>query len=199
MIALPELPIRPTPAPPKSNLVDELQKTVSASRLNCWLQCRLKFCFRYIQQISKPPTAALYVGSVVHAVLKAWNKARWRKEPFQTEVFKHLFDTEWQENQKGVKVKWGDEEAGERTQAWSLLETYFHETPIKANERPEAVEVPVEANLASHGLPRLIGIIDLVRAGGRIVDFKTARPDPPDRKGAASKRGAAQWLCRALS
>ncbi len=180
MIALQEPPI--TASPPKPSLVDELQKTVSASRLNCWLQCRLKFFFRYILQITKPPTAALYVGSVVHAVLKAWNKARWRKEPFQTEVFKQVFDAEWQDNQKGATVKWGDEEAGERTQAWSLLETYFLETPIKANERPEAVEVPVEADLASHGLPRLIGIIDLVRAGGRIVDFKTAGQTPQTEK-----------------
>jgi len=180
MIALQELPL--ASSPPKANPLDELQKTVSASRLNCWLSCRLKFRFRYLQQISKPPTAALYVGTVVHAVLKAWNKARWRKEPFQTEVFKKLFDTEWQESQKNTTVKWDGEESSEKTQAWSLLETYFLETPIKANERPEAVEVPVEADLSSHGLPRLIGIIDLVRAGGRIVDFKTAAQTPQPEK-----------------
>ena len=54
------------------------------------------------------------------------------------------------------------------------------ETPIKANEKPEAVEVSVEADLAAHGLPKLIGVIDLVRAGGRIVDFKLVgkTPDP---------------------
>ncbi len=42
------------------------------------------------------------------------------------------------------------------------------------------MEVAVEADLAKHGLPRLIGIIDLVRAGGRIVDFKLVgkTPDP---------------------
>jgi hypothetical protein len=32
-----------------------LQKTISASRLGLWLQCRLKFYFRYIAQIQKPP------------------------------------------------------------------------------------------------------------------------------------------------
>ena len=40
--------------------VSTLQKTVSASRLNCWLQCRLKFFFRYVLKIAKPkavPTA----------------------------------------------------------------------------------------------------------------------------------------------
>ncbi len=58
------------------------------------------------------------------------------------------------------------------------LEHYFIETPIKADERPEAVEVPVEADLAKHGLPTLIGIIDLVRSGGRIVDFKLVGKTP---------------------
>ena len=32
--------------------------------------------------------------------------------------------------------------------------------------RPEGVDVSVEADIHQHGLPRLIGILDLVRAGG---------------------------------
>jgi hypothetical protein len=43
---------------------------------------------------------------------------------------------------------------------------------------PEAVEVPVEADLSKHGLPILIGVLDLVRAGGRIVDFKSTGKTP---------------------
>ena len=51
---------------------------------------------------------------------------------------------------------------------------------VPADEKPEGVEVSVEADLCSHGLPRLIGVLDLVRSGGRIVDFKTSArsPDP---------------------
>ena len=41
----------------------------------------------------------------------------------------------------------------------------FAETPIKADEKPEAGEAAVEADLSQHGLPTLIGIIDLIRAG----------------------------------
>src|ERR1035438_4929805 len=43
---------------------------------------------------------------------------------------------------------------------------------------PEAVEVPVEADLSKHGLPTLLGVLDLVRAGGRIVDFKSTGKTP---------------------
>ena len=161
---------------PKGNPIETLQKTVSASRLNCWLQCRLKFFFRYVEQITKPPTPALHVGSVVHLVLQAWNMARWRKQAFELQRFKSLFDKGWVD--QPAKINWEDEETAHKTGAWSLLEVYFMETPIKANEMPEAVEVPMETDLSKHGLPTLIGILDLVRAGGRIVDFKTAGKTP---------------------
>ena len=91
MIAAVEpVPVTSRPSPqPRS--IETLQKTVSASRLNCWLQCRLKFFFRYVEQITKPQTPALHVGSVVHLVLQAWNMARWRKQAFELENFKNLF------------------------------------------------------------------------------------------------------------
>jgi hypothetical protein len=178
VIATLEAPAQVVSQPEPKRSLEELQRTVSASRLNCWLQCRLKFFFRYVLQIARPTSASMYVGSISHQVLQNWNRARWRKEPFQTEKFKTLFDTQWTEEQKSTKVKWDDDEADERASAWKTLEHYFLETPIKADEKPEAVEVPVEADLSSHGLPRLIGILDLVRAGGVIVDFKVTGKTP---------------------
>lgn len=167
------------PVQPKQDPIKALLQTISASRLNCWLQCRLKFKFRYLDQITKPPTPSLHVGSVAHLVLKAWNMARWKKQEFQVERFRKVFEEGWTDH-KGID--WDGEEASHRSGAWALLEAYFLETPIKAPELPEAVEVPVEADLSKHGLPTLIGILDLVRSGGRIVDFKTSgkTPNPED-------------------
>ena len=156
--------------------IERLQKTVSASRLNCWLQCRLKFFFRYVLKITKPKTAALHYGSVVHLVLQQWNMSRWRKQPFEISKLKQVFETGWLD--QGSKINWDGEEPEQKQSAWSVLEKYFTDTPIKANELPEAVEVPVEADLSKHGLPILIGVLDLVRAGGRIVDFKSAGKTP---------------------
>jgi putative RecB family exonuclease len=161
-------PVEPVP-------IENLQKTVSASRLNCWLQCRLKFCFRYVLKISKPKTTALHYGSVVHLVLQAWNLARWRKQPFELAQLKRVFDTGWADQ---GQIEWDGEEAEQKASAWNVLEKYFADTPIQASELPEAVEVPVEADLTKHGLPVLIGVLDLVRAGGRIVDFKSAAKTP---------------------
>ena len=135
----------PAPATPqaKVNPIETLQKTVSASRLTTFLQCRLKFYFRYVQQISKPKTPSLHVGSVVHLVLQGWNMARWRKQAFNRDNFKALFEEGWKDQPPGIK--WDGEEAGEKNTAWSVLEMYFAQTPIKANEMPEAVEVPMES------------------------------------------------------
>jgi len=171
MIALVESGVgskEPTP-------VQMLQKTVSASRLNCWLQCRLKFFFRYILKITKPKTPALHYGSVVHLVLQQWNMARWRKQPFEITKLRQVFDAGWQDQ---GQIDWEREEPDQKTSAWAVLEKYFTDTPIKPNELPEAVEVPVEADLSIHGLPTLIGVLDLVRSGGKIVDFKSTGKTP---------------------
>ncbi len=60
----------------KPRSLDELRATVSASRLNTWLSCRLKFYFRYVLGLTQPRTAALYVGHTVHGVLKVWHQAK---------------------------------------------------------------------------------------------------------------------------
>jgi putative RecB family exonuclease len=179
--AVDQVQSHPAPAStPKASPIEILQRTVSASRLNCWLSCRLKFFFRYIQEITKPPTPSLHVGSVVHLVLQQWNMARWKRQAFELQRFRKVFDDGWAD--QPAKIDWDNEEPAQMNTAWSLLETYFTETPIKANELPEAVEVPVETDLSKHGLPTLIGVLDLVRAGGRIVDFKTSAktPSPED-------------------
>jgi CRISPR/Cas system-associated exonuclease Cas4 (RecB family) len=172
----------PVSKPPhRGRSVEQLMATVSASRLGCWQQCRLKFYFRYVVSIPKRATAALHIGKVVHRVLQAWNMARWRGQPLNNEGFKQLFDNDWKERQDRSAINWDGEETDEQNKTWTLVQTYFAETPVGANERPEAVEVPMEAELPG-GLPKLVGIIDLVRSGGRIVDFKTSAKTPDAEK-----------------
>lgn len=158
--------------------VEALQQTVSASRLSLFIQCRLRFFFRYVLKLEKPKAPALHVGSSVHSALKAWNKARWRKTPLTGEQLQQAFLLSWQ-NEEHAAVQWDEDEEKHRNIAWGLVETYLRETPIPLNSAPDAVEVPVEADLSGHGLPRLIGVLDLVQSG-TIVEFKTAAstPDP---------------------
>jgi len=64
----PKKPASPVPA-------DDLTNVVSASRLNCFHSCRLKFYFRYVLELVKPGSAALFVGKAVHAALQQWSTA----------------------------------------------------------------------------------------------------------------------------
>lgn len=174
------------PAPPATvseKSTEELVQHVSASRLNTFHQCRLKFYFRYVLGIQKQKSSALHVGTTVHAVLQAWNRARWKKQSVTTDDLHNVFEKSWREEQVDAPVNWdGDDEAKEMDAAWNLLRSYFSQNVIPHDEKPEGVEVPVECDLSQHGLTRLVGIIDLVRRGGRIVDFKTSATTPnPDR------------------
>ena len=161
-----------------AEIIQHLQKEVSPSRLNLFLQCRLKFWFRYVAGLTKPKTAALHVGSAVHSVLKAWNKARWKSQPLTlTELFTE-FSKAWEED----PVQWADgAEEEEKKTGWRLVETYIRESKIPESLKPDAVEVSVEADLRAHGLPKLIGILDLVQSG-TIIDYKTSSTTPNAEK-----------------
>jgi len=43
------------------------------------------------------------------------------------------------------------------------VEPYIRESNISPGTKPDAVEVPVETDLHQHGLPTLIGVLDLVQ------------------------------------
>ena len=91
-VAQPVNGLSPTHQQPKPNRIEILLKSVSASRLSAFLTCRLKFYFRYVVQIKKAQTPALFFGDVVHSVLRAWSMARWKREQFEVEKFKTLFE-----------------------------------------------------------------------------------------------------------
>src|SRR4051812_33064749 len=135
-------------AMPADRPLDRLLRTVSASRLNTFHQCRLKFYFRYVARIPKPPSPALHVGRVLHSVLQEWNKARWRKEPFSLEQAKLLFQARWSTEQENGCPDFKGGEATEQAAAWNVLTAYFAQTPISSDETPEGVEVTVETDLA---------------------------------------------------
>ena len=133
MNALADAP--PAQAGAPSARIEELKKTVSASRLNCWQTCRLKFYFRYVLRIKRPKSAALFIGSMVHLVLQQWNLARWRNIPFKLDSMRGTFDTKWTEGQKEQPIDWEGEEPAEKQSSWGLLDMYFKQTPIPADEK----------------------------------------------------------------
>lgn len=165
----------PAPQTPDER-VEQLKQTVSPSRLSLYLQCRLKFFFRYVVKIQKAKTPALHVGTSVHAVLKAWNKARWKQSPLTLKQLHDEFTKAWTDMEEPVQWEDGEEDEEKKT-SWRLVETYMRESKIPPTLKPDAVEVPVEADLKEHGLPKLVGVLDLVQ-NRTIIDFKTSGQTP---------------------
>ena len=137
-------------------IIEALQRTVSASRLSLFLQCRLKWFFRYVLKLSKPKTPSLHLGNSVHTVLKSWNKARWLQQPLSLKEVHENYLQAWADTTEG-SVNWepGEEEE-DKTTGWRLCDTYIRQGASMALNKPDAVEVSIEADLARHGLPRLI-------------------------------------------
>ena len=156
-----------------------LAEPVSASRLNTFHSCRLKFYYRYVMKLKKPSSPALQLGKAVHSVLQEWSKRRWLGKPADAATLQEGFLGHWAKGleESHVEFKAGEEEQ-EQAKAWSVVEMYLRDTPIPLDEKPEAVEVAATADLSLHGLPTLYGIIDLIRPNGLIVDFKTAASTP---------------------
>jgi putative RecB family exonuclease len=177
----------PAPAPPGTRAEEQvlvnLQSTVSASRLTLFLQCRLKFYFRYVLGLPKPKTPALHVGHTVHAVLESWHKARWLGRHLSLKELHDTHEALWSD-QRARSVDWSGKDAeAQKLTAWRLCETYLRQCGLDPDIKPDGVEVSVEADLAAHGLPRLIGILDLVQQG-RIIEYKTVASSPHPEKAA---------------
>jgi putative RecB family exonuclease len=168
----------------EKDIIAGLQKIVSSSRLGTFLQCRLKFYFRYVAQIKKAKTAALFLGNAVHETLKAWNKTRWKENRLLSLKELHdEFSKAWAEQSKEEPVNWEGEEEAEKLTGWRLLETYMRQYGLYLSIKPEAVEVPIEADLVNHGLPKLVGVLDLVQQR-RVVDYKTSGTTPKEEQAA---------------
>ncbi|BDS05256.1 hypothetical protein NT6N_02960 [Oceaniferula spumae] len=151
---------------------------ISASRLSCWQQCRRKHYFRYVANIPSEPSPAMHLGKVVHATLQQWNLWRWDRKPYTMNDLHAAFFHSWEKEQVENTVPWkSDKEHDDlRDKAWELVTAYLDAAVIEEDEDIAGVEVRLEAEI--EGLPTVIGIVDLVRGGGRIVDFKTAAKSP---------------------
>lgn len=168
---------------------------LSASRLKMFQECRLKFYFKYVEQIPMEATPALFIGKVTHALLQRWNLNRWRGLPADPQSLHPVFLELWKQTQP-KELEWEGQEEKSREKTWDMIQFYLAQSPVPLDEKPEAVEVLVERDLDAHGLPPLKGVIDLVRKGGVIVDFKTTARTP--EQGMAAHQNEVQLGCYAL-
>ena len=139
--------------PQGQRTIAERTKTISASRLSIWQRCRLQFYFRYVAGIQKSAPPALHIGTTLYTVLQQWNLTRWHGRQLDVQELREIFSRAWMVWQDGEQINWEGKEEVVKSATWDLIQLYLCETPIAPDEKPEAVEVGVEADLSGHGLP----------------------------------------------
>lgn len=181
MIALPDPTRNGTPPEPMEARGGDPLEYVSVSRLKGFLTCRLRFHFEKVLAIAKPVSPALHFGRAVHAALQQFNKSRWRGGDTSEAAVIAAFAESFANPELGQPVEWSDaDEPGElRVKGENLLRAFLAAGVHPLDEKPMGVEVAVEADHPSLALP-LFGVLDLVKADRRVVDYKTCASTPGD-------------------
>ena len=110
---------------------------LSASQINTYLGCSLKYKYSYIDEIPKPfKPAALALGSALHSALE-WLHKKWQngEEPNMEEVW-NIFEADWYaQSKKEILFKNYDTAEDVLNEGKNLLGVYYQDaTEIKRIE-----------------------------------------------------------------
>ena len=163
---------------PEKKSTDPLEY-VSASRLKNFLSCRLRFYFEKVLALPRPLSPNLHFGKAVHAAIQHYNKARWRGGDASEPAVLSAFADAFAHPENNVAVNWDEpeEEAELKAKGELVLAAFLAHQQHLIEPQPMGVEVKVTAELPWLALP-LLGIIDLVKADRRAVDYKTIGATP---------------------
>jgi putative RecB family exonuclease len=151
---------------------------LSASQINLYLACPVKYRLRYIDQV--PPafkSSSLVLGSAVHSAIE-WLQNQWLagERPAEEELLS-IFQADLEaQTLEEVHFRPREDAASLRKTGSDLLKLYFLETEAKS---PRAAEQPFEVELVHPKTGEILdvplhGWIDLIENDGTIVEIKTA-------------------------
>jgi len=115
----------------------------------------------------------------VHAALQHWNRTRWMGAPAARDEVVLSFLAAFHDSGEKEWV------SGESKDVWDkqtaigtkVIEAYLASGIHAADEAPIGVEVRLQESIEGIPVP-LLGIVDLVQRGNRIVDYKTTATRP---------------------
>ena len=163
---------------------------ISHAQLSLYLQCPLKYAFRYIDGI-KPVAipSSMAFGRSIHRAIASFYETAQEGESFRLKAWLRVFEEDWKVTQETEEIQYGKGEDYETLlkQGKDLLRAYARNTnsgTVIAIE--ESFSVDLEDPESGEIYPqRLEGVVDLVEQDENgtviVVDHKTA------------KRRYAQW------
>jgi DNA helicase-2/ATP-dependent DNA helicase PcrA len=154
--------------------------TFSASALNTYADCPLRYKFQYVLLIPSGPKTYFSLGSAVHSVVEQLAKDSLNGFPFTRERALSLLDAEWDSSAYPNRTQ----EAEDRAKAESLLDTFLAWQATNTNTIL-AAEQRFRFRLDGRIVTGYIDRIEQQPDGGLVViDFKTgSRPSNITKSG----------------
>jgi len=151
---------------------------LSASQINLYIQCSLKYRYQYIDHIPKPfKPSGLAFGSVMHSAIEWFHKERMKKREISLDRLLKILETDWfsQKVDNEIRYKDGEDEMKLLCTGKEMLGIYFSSPfdNVKGAEIPFHVPFLNVSTGEDLGIP-LEGIIDLIEKDGVVVEFKTS-------------------------
>ncbi len=141
---------------------------LSASDIETYRSCPLKYKFARVFRIPQEPTMNQRFGILVHQVLERWHAAR----SSSREELVALLDAGWRRGGFGDS----EEERQFRAKAVASLHRYFERDAAETSE-PAWLEKAFQFKLGPHVLRGRVDRVDRLTDGGyELVDYKTGRP-----------------------
>jgi CRISPR/Cas system-associated exonuclease Cas4 (RecB family) len=151
---------------------------LSASQINLYIQCSLKYKYQYIDQIPKPfKPSGLAFGSVMHSAIEWLHKERIKGKQVSLERLYKIFETDWFSLRVDTRIQFkdGEDEVKLLLTGKEMLGIYFNSplNSIKSAEVPFHVPL-LNISTGEELTVPLEGIIDLIEKDDVIVEFKTS-------------------------
>ena len=154
---------------------------VSYSAISTYLQCPLRYYFRYVEGLEEPfVSASLALGGAVHSAAEFhFNEIMTGSSPPDHDTLLSVFWDEWQSRAETADIRFGkQEDIDSIAKTADRIIAAFRESDIaKPNGKIIGVEEELRSQLIA-GMPDILGRIDVITETDEaltITDLKTAR------------------------
>jgi len=150
------------------------EKVLSPSQVRCFMDCQMRWWFKYVLKYSDPATGKMALGRAVHAALtQNFAQKVETQEDLPEPGVAALFRDAWALERAETEFR-DDEDPAELGACGEALVSKYMDEAAPLIE-PAAVEMRVEGEI---GGIRVHGWVDLMDVNGRIIDLKTAARKP---------------------
>jgi CRISPR/Cas system-associated exonuclease Cas4 (RecB family) len=165
------IPLIPSPA---SEAFTGTAEVLSPSQVRSFMDCQIRWWFKYGLKVPDPATANMALGRAVHSAIgENFAQKVDTREDLPTEGVVAIFREAWANEIEQTEFR-DEENPHELAATGEALVTKYMDQRAPAIE-PAAVEIHVHGEIAG---VLVRGWIDLLDVEGRVIDIKTAKARP---------------------